>query len=302
MSRSWRPTSSRTGCTARSCELASPFRSLREPRTFDASTFPQVAWLTGRPSRADIFRDEDLLSQASAHRAQLVRRRRQRPSAGPPRQRGGHALARQAQADLRAPYGHGGPRRRHQCGQGRAEREQGTEQVRLSALRLSGRDHGDPVRRPARDPAGRGRRESHPGHAPEEPSRSPADQEAPRGRRRRASAFGAEARPVGGRRTPALVGAAHHGADEPDGSEAADRFEDAGEGTDRREDTGEEDTGEEDNGEEDDRQEDNGEENDRQEASGDQVRREEADQQEDDREEVRGEETREDGGVICRWP
>ena len=48
--------------------------------------------------------------------------------------------------------------------------------------------------------------------------------------------------------------------------------------------------------------EDVGEEADRQEACGDHVSREEADRQEDDREEVRGEETREDGGVICRWP
>ena len=31
---------------------------------FDAGAFPQVAWVSGRPSRAGIFHDEDLLSQA----------------------------------------------------------------------------------------------------------------------------------------------------------------------------------------------------------------------------------------------
>ena len=45
-----------------------------------------------------------------------------------------------------------------------------------------------------------------------------------------------------------------------------------------------------------------GEETDRQEARGDHVRCQEADREEVDREEVRGEATREDGGVICRWP
>ncbi|KAF1852288.1 hypothetical protein Lal_00013685 [Lupinus albus] len=86
--------------------------------------------------------DEDLQSEADRNREEVVRRRRRRPRSRAACQHPGEHPAWQEQADLHPPHGLRRQHRRHQCGEGEADRQQARRRHLLLAHRLSGRDQG----------------------------------------------------------------------------------------------------------------------------------------------------------------
>src|SRR5690606_19554117 len=113
----------------------------------------------------------------------LARDRCHRRGARAPRIARRDLAARQAQADLRPPHGHGRLRHHRQRRQGRRQRHQARQQVRLPAQRLPRRAEEAHGRRDAGEAPGPARREGGQGHAPEEPPR-PGDGEEAQGLRR----------------------------------------------------------------------------------------------------------------------
>ncbi|CAA9322145.1 MAG: LSU ribosomal protein L13p (L13Ae), partial [uncultured Frankineae bacterium] len=112
--------------------------------------------------------------EAERHHARLARHRRAGHRAGPARQPGRAAAARQAQALLRAAPRHGRLRRDRQRRQGGDDRQQGRAVDGLQPLRVPRWPQAHVVRRRARDAARADRREGRQGHAAAQHPR-PAD-------------------------------------------------------------------------------------------------------------------------------
>src|SRR3954467_11450656 len=139
------------------------------------------------PSRAS-ERREDLRRQLHHPRAQLARRRCQRPNAWPARDADRRRSARQAQARVHPARRHRWLRHRRQRGEDLGERQQAHREALLPPLRLPGRDQvphagGDAGAAPRRGHPARGQ-----GHAAPQPPRPQAADEAEGLRRPGASA------------------------------------------------------------------------------------------------------------------